>query len=126
MMDELFGPWCKDMGFFKLHDTQAEGNPSVVDPVIAEMPIIIARAGWSPEDGFELLLQDGSFATTLWDRIMDLGVKHNLTLGSPNQPRRIESGMLSFRNDISADMNALEVFIHSSLLVISHLFRISL
>jgi len=109
IMEELFGEWCRDMGFFKLHNTQAEGTPEVKDPVIAGMPIIIARAGWSPEDGFELLLQDGTFATTLWDKLWEAGIKHNITLGSPNQPRRIETGMLSFRNDIATDMNALEV-----------------
>ena len=55
------------------------------------------------------MLQDGTFATTLWDKLWEAGIKHNITLGSPNQPRRIETGMLSFRNDIATDMNALEV-----------------
>lgn len=40
---------------------------------------------------------------------MQAGLKYNITPGSPNQPRRLEGGMLSFRNDISTDMNALEV-----------------
>ena len=50
IMESLFGEWIRDLGFFKLTDTQAKDAPPINDPTLREMPILIARAGWSPED----------------------------------------------------------------------------
>ena len=107
-MLQLFGDWVDDLKFFQLHDTM-KGSKPIAHPELQQMPIVLARAGWSPEDGFELYLCDHTCGERLWELIMQAGLKYNITPGSPNQSRRLEGGMLSYRNDISTDMNALEV-----------------
>lgn len=82
------------------------GKDTVLD---GDIPITLARSGWSPEDGFELYLEDCSKGARLWDIVMEAGEKYGITPGAPNQQRRVEAGMLSFGGDTLAGTNALEL-----------------
>jgi len=97
LLQELFGNWVGDLGYYKFRQVDLDG-----------IPIVLARSGWSPERGYELYLMDESRGNELWDRLMEAGKKYNIRPGVPNQSRRIEGGMLSYGADIN-NHNALEL-----------------
>lgn len=97
LLQELFGDWVGDLGYYKFREVSLDG-----------IPIVLARSGWSPERGYELYLMDESRGGELWFRLMEAGRKYNIRPGVPNQARRIEGGMLSYGADIH-NHNALEL-----------------
>lgn len=97
---ELFGEELVDgIKYFHFREVTLDG----------EIPILLARSGWSPEHGYELYLRDQAFGDRLWDIVWGVGQKYGITPGAPNQQRRIEGGMLSFGGDTLPDTNALEL-----------------
>lgn len=87
--------------------------------------VLVLRAGWSPEVGYEVYIlpeeteQSGEsneditseLADDMWRDILSAGEKYGIGFGGPNQPRRIEGGMIS-SCDYSATtppLNALEL-----------------
>ena len=69
----------------------------------------IARSGWSKQGGFEIYLDDSSLGDDLWDTIWAKGEKYNLRPGCPNLIERIESGLLSYGNDMNREDTPLEI-----------------
>lgn len=103
LVGDLFGhDLVRDIKYFHFR----YGKETVLD---GDIPILLARSGWSPERGYELYLLDSSHGDRLWDLVMEAGRKYNIKPGAPNQPRRIEAGMLSFGGDTLSDTNALEL-----------------
>jgi aminomethyltransferase len=98
LMCELFGDWVRDLKFYKFVETTLNG-----------MPIVVVRAGWSPERGYELFLQDESRGNELWQRVHEAGEKHSILPGVPQQARRIEGGLLSYGADITPEHHVLEM-----------------
>jgi len=74
-----------------------------------DIPVIISNSGWSPENGYEILLLDNLKAEKLWKYIMQKGKKYNIKPSGPNQLRRIEGNMLSYGSDTLKDTNGLEI-----------------
>ena len=76
------------------------------------VPTIVARAGWSPERGYEIYF-DGNVtvecASAMWDEIVTKGQKYGIMFGSPNQYRRLEGGMLSSCDYENTKLDALEL-----------------
>ena len=76
---------------------------------------IIARSGYSKQDGFEIYFKgfEKYFSSVdvgekLWDTIWKAGKKFNISPGCPNLIDRIEGGLMSYGNDFTKDNNPFE------------------
>ena len=79
-----------------------------IETRIAGAPVVIARSGWSGQGGFEIYLQDSTLGLDLWDAIWECGEAHEIRAGCPNLIERIETGLLSYGNDMTLDNNIFE------------------
>ena len=79
-----------------------------IESHIDGMELIIARTGWSGQDGFELYPKNASDSIDIWDKIVECGADLNLRSGCPNLIDRIEAGLLSFGNDMTLANNPFE------------------
>jgi dimethylsulfoniopropionate demethylase len=66
------------------------------------------RSGYSKQGGFEIYLNHAALAEPLWDELFRQGEDLNVRAGGPNLIERIESGLLSFGNDMTYDHNPFE------------------
>ena len=64
---------------------------------------LIARSGYSGQGGFEIYLEGAELGKELWQRLFDAGEEFGVRAGCPNLIERIESGLLSFGNDMTSD-----------------------
>ncbi|MEH6456962.1 MAG: dimethylsulfoniopropionate demethylase [Cocleimonas sp.] len=62
--------------------------------------MLIARSGWSKQGGFEVYVNDIDLGLQLWDELFEKGADLNVGPGCPNNIERIESGLMSFGNDM--------------------------
>ena len=76
---------------------------------------IIARSGYSKQDGFEIYFKgfekyfdSVDIGEKLWDAIWKAGKKFNISPGCPNLIDRIEGGLMSYGNDFTKDNNPFE------------------
>ena len=76
---------------------------------------IIARSGYSKQDGFEFYFKgfekyfdSVDIGEKLWDTIWKAGKKFNISPGCPNLIDRIEGGLMSYGNDFTKDNNPFE------------------
>ena len=76
---------------------------------------IIARSGYSKQDGFEIYFKgfekyfdSVDIGEKLWDTIWKAGKKFNISPGCPNLIDRIEGGLMSYGNDFTKDNNPFE------------------
>ena len=98
LMVELFGDWVKDIKYFFFKESELDG-----------IPLIVQRSGWSKQGGFELYLRDGSKGEKLWNIVANAGKKYDIKPGTPNNIERVESGLLSWGNDMDINSNPLEL-----------------
>lgn len=98
LLSEVFGDFINDIKFFKFSTIQFEGSSQ-----------IIARSGYSKQDGFEIYLQGFDLGERLWELLWEKGEKYNIAPGCPNLIDRIEAGLLSYGNEITLDTSPLEV-----------------
>ena len=84
----LFGEWVCKLKYFEFKQTALD-----------DIPLVLARSGWSKQGGFELYLQDGTRGTELWEKVKAAGIADNIIPGAPNDIERIESGLLSYGAD---------------------------
>ncbi len=94
----IFGEWVRDLRFFWFADAE-----------IDDIPVKVARSGWSKQGGYELYLMDGSRGLDLWSIVKEAGAPWNIGPGYPNPSERIESGLLSWGGDVDATTNPFEV-----------------
>ena len=97
LLSTIFGDAIRKIGFFKFARFDFMGSSQ-----------IIARSGYSSQDGFEIYLHNSELGAPLWDCIWEAGQAFNLRPGCPNLIDRIEAGLLSFGNDMTSDNNPLE------------------
>ena len=75
----------------------------IAETRLAGQSVLVSRAGWTGEVGFEVYNLDASFdASALWNRLLEAGREWNMTvcgLQSMNI-RRIEAGILNYRTDM--------------------------
>ena len=68
----------------------------------------VARSGWSKQGGFEIYLNNPDLANALWDELFEKGKDLNVRAGCPNAIERLESGLISYGNDIDHTNNPFE------------------
>lgn len=85
----LFGDQVRDMRYF-----------GFVETVLGDIPLVLARSGWSKQGGYELYLMDSARGTELWDRVADAGAPFDIGPGAPNDTERLESGLISYGADM--------------------------
>jgi dimethylsulfoniopropionate demethylase len=98
LLVDVFGAEIRDIKFFRFS----------AFPFMGRM-LNIARSGWSKQGGFEIYLDDSNLGHALWDAIAAKGAPYNLQAGCPNLIERVESGLLSYGNDMHRDDTPLEV-----------------
>ncbi len=94
----LLGDWVAQLRYFHFREYE-----------LGEIPLIVARSGWSKQGGFELYLRDGQFGRELWDRVMQAGEAFEIAPATPSNIERIESGLLSYGNDMTLQNNPFEI-----------------
>ncbi len=87
--EALFGPWVRELKYFGFKETSLD-----------DIPLLVARSGWSKQGGVELYLRDGSFGTELWERVKSAGAPFGIGPGAPNDIERLESGLISYGADM--------------------------
>ena len=69
--------------------------------------IVVARSGYSKQGGVEIYCP-GPQAAALWDALFEAGRDLDVRAGCPNLIERIEGGLLSYGNDITAEDTPFE------------------
>ena len=92
LMARVFGDAVRDVRFFRFGHFDFEGHD-----------MVIARSGYSKQGGFEIYVQDSAVGMPLWDALFKAGEDLNVRAGCPNLIERIESGLLSYGNDMTDD-----------------------
>jgi len=89
LMRRVYGAVIDDIKFFRYKRLAFQGHE-----------MIVARSGWSKQGGFEVYIDDATVGQALWDELFKQGEDLNVGHGCPNLIERIESGLLSFGNDM--------------------------
>ena len=97
LIADLFGHWIHDLKFFGFQETK-----------LKDIPVILAKSGWSKQGGYEIYLLDENLGENLWSEVKGAGAKYNIGPGAPNYIERLESGLLSFRTDCDETSNPFE------------------
>ena len=80
-----------------------------LDTVIAGIPVVVSRTGWTGEIGYEVFLTDPSRGDELWEAIMEAGRPHGIRPIAPCEARRIEAGIFNCNSDFTMENNPFEV-----------------
>ncbi len=91
---KLFGDWAKELKYYRCKEA-----------CLGDIPVVLARTGWSGEIGYEIFLRDGSRGDELWEAVMEAGKPHGIAPGGPSEIRTIEGGILSYGCDITREDN---------------------
>ncbi len=97
LMSKLFGDEITELGFFRHRKFK-----------FGDMSYTIARSGYSVQGGFEIYVDGGPGATTLWEALFEAGADLNVRAGCPNLIERIEGGLLSYGNDMTSENTPFE------------------
>lgn len=89
LMQRVFGDIVADIRFFRYKRLSFQGHE-----------FIVARSGWSKQGGFEIYVDDIAVGQALWDELFARGADLQVGHGCPNLIERVESGLLSFGNDM--------------------------
>lgn len=91
-IDELSTPWAEQK-YYAWADARFRGEP-----------LLIARTGYTGEDGFELLVPAGD-AAALWDALLAAGEPHGLVPAglAARDTLRLEAGMPLYGHELSTD-----------------------
>ena len=98
IMNVLFGDKVSELKYYRFIETE-----------LNDIPLLVARTGWSSELGYEVFLKDGSMGDILWEMIMEAGRAFDLKPGHTSTIRRIEGGMLSYHADADSSTNPYEL-----------------
>jgi aminomethyltransferase len=79
---------------------------AIAEGEVAGIPALVARTGYTGEDGFELYF-DGQYAEAIWTALMQTGEVTPAGLGSRDS-LRLEMGMALYGNDIDDTTTPLE------------------
>ncbi len=91
-------------------DLDAIGNYRSASGAVAGIDCLVARTGYTGEDGFELFC-DADRARELWEAVTAAGERHGLRpcgLGA-RDTLRLEAGMPLYGNELDRDTNPFEV-----------------
>jgi aminomethyltransferase len=91
-------------------DPDAIGNYRSARGTVDGVECLVARTGYTGEDGFELFC-DAKRARQVWDAVVEAGERHGLRpcgLGA-RDTLRLEAGMPLYGNELTRDTNPFEV-----------------
>ena len=97
LMTRIFGEAVREVRFFRGISLPFQGVPQ-----------FMARSGYSTQTGFEIYVEGSEHAEPLWDAMMEAGADLDVRAGCPNLIERIESGLLSYGNDMTAENTPYE------------------
>ena len=82
---------------------------AIAEGTVAGIPALVARTGYTGEDGFEVFVEGGR-AADLWDALAEAGTGHGLVpvgLGA-RDTLRLEAGMPLYGNELDLSTNPFE------------------
>jgi aminomethyltransferase len=82
---------------------------AIAEGSVAGIPALVARTGYTGEDGFEVFVENGR-AIELWDALMAAGAEHGIApigLGA-RDTLRLEAGMPLYGNELDRSTNPYE------------------
>ena len=88
---------------------------AIAEGHVAGIPALVARTGYTGEDGFEMFVETGR-AEALWDALMAAGTPHGMLpvgLGA-RDTLRLEAGMPLYGNDLDTHTNPYEAGLGSA------------
>ena len=90
---ELSTPWAKQK-YYAFTEAKFHGEP-----------LLIARTGYTGEDGFELMVRVED-APALWDAVLEAGIPHGLVAAglAARDTLRLEAGMPLYGHELSLDI----------------------
>ena len=91
LMARVFGDAVRDIRFFRFGHFDFHGRN-----------MVIARSGYSKQGGFEIYVEGGDIGMPLWNALMEAGRDLDVRAGCPNGIERVEGGLLSYGNDMTA------------------------
>ena len=97
LMEKVFGDKIINLKFFGFDYFEFGGDKH-----------LIARSGWSKQGGYEIYVEHNVSGLKLYDHLFEIGKEFNIKPGCPNLIERIESGLLSYGNDIDNGDNPYE------------------
>ena len=97
LMEKVFGDKIVNLKFFGFDYFEFGGDKH-----------LIARSGWSKQGGYEIYVEHTVSGLKLYDHLFEIGKEFNIKPGCPNLIERIESGLLSYGNDIDNGDNPYE------------------
>ena len=97
LMARVFGEEVRDIRFFRYKRLSFE-----------DTSFIVARSGYSKQGGYEIYVENGAYGMPLWNALFEAGADLNVRPGCPNLIERIESGLLSYGNDMTMENTPLE------------------
>jgi len=97
LMARVFGDAVRDIRFFRYK----------VLP-FGKTNFIVARSGYSKQGGYEIYVEGGEYGMPLWHALFEAGRDLNVRAGCPNTIERVESGLLSYGNDMTLENNPFE------------------
>ena len=97
LMEKVFGDKIANLKFFGFDYFEFGGDKH-----------LIARSGWSKQGGYEIYVEHNDSGLKLYDYLFEIGKEFNIKPGCPNLIERIESGLLSYGNDIDNGDNPYE------------------
>lgn len=99
LMIDLFGSTVAELPSYGLMSSDVAGHE-----------VIISQTGFSGEKGYEIYLYNASqHAEVLWNTILDVGEKHQLSVIAPAHHRRIAAGILSWGQDMDQEVLPFQV-----------------
>ena len=98
LIQKLFDGQHDDLGYYKAQQTSLEN-----------IPMVIARTGWSGELSYELYLQDRKLGNQLFELVYEAAKEFNGAAIAPNNIRTIEGGLLSYGSDFSREHNPFTI-----------------
>jgi len=97
LMEKVFGDEIVNLKFFGFDYFEFGGDKH-----------LIARSGWSKQGGYEIYVEHNDSGLKLYDHLFEIGKEFNIKPGCPNLIERIESGLLSYGNDMDNGDNPYE------------------
>ena len=97
LMEKVFGENITKLKFFGFDYFEFRGTKH-----------LIAQSGWSKQGGYEIYVENTKSGLDLYDYFFDAGKEFNVKPGCPNLIERIESGLLSYGNDMDNGDNPYE------------------
>ena len=98
LVQKLFNGQHDDLGYYKAKQTS-----------LKDIPMVIARTGWSGELSYELYLQDRKLGNKLFEIVYEAAQVFNGRVIAPNMIRSIEGGILSYGGDFGREHNPFTI-----------------